>query len=80
MFLDWYVPHVTGARLAGDAGRLRRSWGAGRIIARSWRAERGWVLLDFHSPEPPVAAASAKGHRPARHHRLPGPDGRAVRL
>ncbi|SDB56601.1 tRNA (adenosine(37)-N6)-threonylcarbamoyltransferase complex ATPase subunit type 1 TsaE [Bauldia litoralis] len=49
LFLDWYVPHVTGAP-AADAARqdFAALWAdlTGQLAA----AETSWVLLDYHSP------------------------------
>ena len=49
MFLDWYVPHATGAPAPPP---MRDQFAAlwREIIARLARAEPGWVLLDYHSP------------------------------
>lgn len=49
MFLDWYVPHLTGAPATP---MMREEFTAAwrEIIARLAAKERGWVLLDYHSP------------------------------
>ncbi len=49
MFLDWYVPHLTGAP-AAPAMREEFTLIWRDIIARLASKERGWVLLDYHSP------------------------------
>lgn len=49
MFLDWYMPQVTGAPVAAEArDEYIAIWR--EIIARLANKERGWVLLDYHSP------------------------------
>jgi tRNA threonylcarbamoyl adenosine modification protein YjeE len=49
MFLDWYVPHLTGApATAAMRDEFTRLWE--EIIARLATKESGWVLLDYHSP------------------------------
>ena len=49
MFLDWYLPHAgggaPGAAMQADYASL---WDD--LIGRLAGKERGWVLLDFHSP------------------------------
>lgn len=49
LFLDWYVPHVTG-KAAEDAARrdFELLWRAALAVIGS--AQTGWVLRDFHSP------------------------------
>ena len=49
MFLDWYVPHVT-ERPATPAARDAFTALWAEIIACLDGKERGWVLLDYHSP------------------------------
>lgn len=49
MFADWYVPHVTRAPL-GEAARAEFVALWAELIARLAGKERGWVLLDYHSP------------------------------
>ena len=49
MFLDWYLPHAGG----GTPGAAMRADYAGlwdELIGRLGDKERGWVLLDYHSP------------------------------
>lgn len=49
MFLDWYMPHLTGAPVTAEArDEFTAIWR--EIIARLATRERGWVLLDYHSP------------------------------
>ncbi len=49
MFLDWYMPQVTGAPVdAAARAEYTAIWH--EIIARLADKERGWVLLDYHSP------------------------------
>jgi tRNA threonylcarbamoyl adenosine modification protein YjeE len=46
---DWYVPHVTGRPASAEArAGFVAVWAD--LIARLDRAERNWVLLDYHSP------------------------------
>jgi len=49
MFLDWYVPHLTGApatpAMRDDFALVWRE-----LIDRLAGKEPGWVLLDYHSP------------------------------
>lgn len=48
-FSDWYVPHVTGRPLNAVAvNELKAIWS--ELTVQLDVAERGWVLLDFHSP------------------------------
>jgi aminoglycoside/choline kinase family phosphotransferase len=49
MFADWYVPHITGAPLP-EAARAEFVALWAELIARLAGKERGWVLLDYHSP------------------------------
>jgi tRNA threonylcarbamoyl adenosine modification protein YjeE len=49
MFVDWYVPHATGAP-ADAAAREEFATLWAEMIARLAGTERGWVLLDYHSP------------------------------
>jgi len=49
LYLDWYVPHVTGAGVHEDARRTFESlWR--KALAAITNAQTGWVLRDFHSP------------------------------
>lgn len=49
LYLDWYVPYVTGAAApAGDAAEFRRLWAELFAILKS--SEKTWVLRDYHSP------------------------------
>jgi tRNA threonylcarbamoyl adenosine modification protein YjeE len=48
-FSDWYVPHLTGRPLAAAAANeFKAIWLD--LTARLDAVEKGWVLLDFHSP------------------------------
>jgi hypothetical protein len=49
LFLDWYVPHVTG-KAAEDAAKsdFELLWREALAVIGS--AQTGWVLRDFHSP------------------------------
>jgi len=49
MFLDWYVPHATGRPVTAAARAAFTALWA-EIITRLDDKERGWVLLDYHSP------------------------------
>ncbi len=49
LFTDWYLPHATGASLAlAERAEYHTIWRD--LIRRLERSEKGWVLLDFHSP------------------------------
>lgn len=49
LFLDYYIPHATGNPLsAPDHAGFKTVWAP--LLERLDRAERGWVLLDVHSP------------------------------
>ncbi len=49
MVLDWYVPHATGAPATpAMRGEFAELWA--EAIDRLAARERGWVLLDYHSP------------------------------
>jgi N-acetylmuramate 1-kinase len=48
LFVDWYVPHATGAPLADDAlAELARLWSP--LFDRLATVERSWVLFDVQS-------------------------------
>jgi len=49
MFLDWFLPHA-GAGAATPAMREDHAGLWREAIARLADKERGWVLLDYHSP------------------------------
>lgn len=49
LFLDWYIPHITGnPASAGDRAGFRSAWAP--LLKRLELAEKSWVLLDVHSP------------------------------
>jgi aminoglycoside/choline kinase family phosphotransferase len=49
LFLEWYMPRVTGAPAAPEVrDEFHVIWKP--LLARLEGAERSWVLLDFHSP------------------------------
>ena len=49
LFADWYVPHATGKALPASArSEFEAIWAA--LVGQLASAEKGWVLLDYHSP------------------------------
>ncbi|PTW62755.1 hypothetical protein C8N35_101803 [Breoghania corrubedonensis] len=49
LYLDWYVPDVTGAPVSEDAATVfRKGWD--RLICLMETSPTTWVLRDYHSP------------------------------
>jgi hypothetical protein len=49
LFLDWYMPHVTGKQLGvTDRAEFDAAWTP--LFDRLERSDQSWVLLDVHSP------------------------------